>query len=278
MTRAINLNSKEWRDLVFANRNQDYGAYEIRKTSSQRHLMAVGIMILLGGVLSLLPIVLKKIFPADNIPVDTMVDGRLTMSEYQPTERDKEILEMVKQVEALPNLKATVKFTPPVIRPDEQVNEADEMLAQEVMSNTPAAISVETVVGVVGGTEDIVDHLKEKGAITGEPAEGNTPVSFVEQMPQPVGGDKELMSYLSKNIKYPVIAIENNVQGTVLLRFVVGKDGSIKDVTVLRSLDASCDKEAVRVVSSMPQWVPGRQNGVAVAVYYTLPVKFKLNN
>ena len=276
MARAINLNSKEWRDLIFANRNQDYGAYEIRKTSSRRHLMSIGIVLLFGAVFASVPIVLEKVFPREDIPVNTMTDGRVIMSEYKPTEREKEVLEMVRQAEAVPNLKATVKFTPPVIKPNEEVDEADEMLTQDAMSNTPATISIETVVGVKGGTDDIAD-FKDKDIIIGAPKEGNDPVSFVEQMPQFVGGEKELMSYLSKNIKYPIIAQQTGIQGTVLLRFVVGKDGNIRDVTILRSLDSSCDKEAVRVVGSMPQWVPGRQNGVAVAVYYTLPVRFRLN-
>ena len=275
MTRAINLNSKEWRDLIFAGKNQLYGAYEIRKTSTQRHLLSLGIVILLGVMLLALPMVIKKLFPAKSSIIE-VPDGKITLAEYNLTEKDKEIIEMIKQAEAIPDLKSTVKFTPPVIKPDEQVSEANEMLTQDALSDTKVSISIATVEGVEGGTKDIADFDNLKNVIVGNPAE--TPVTFAEQMPQFIGGDKELMGYLSKNIKYPVIAQENNVQGTVILRFVVGKDGNVKDVTILRSLDSSCDKEAVRVVKSMPQWIPGRQNGTPVAVYYTLPVKFKLNN
>ena len=84
------------------------------------------------------------------------------------------------------------------------------------------------------------------------------------------------MQFLSKNIKYPTIAQENGVQGRVICQFVVNRDGSIVDVKVIRGVDAYLDKEAVRVIQSMPKWKPGKQRGKAVRVRYTLPVMFRL--
>jgi protein TonB len=99
----------------------------------------------------------------------------------------------------------------------------------------------------------------------------------VETMPEFPGGQAELFKYLSENVKYPVIAQENGIQGRVICQFVVNKDGSIVDVEVVRSGgDASLDKEAVRVIKSMPKWKPGKQRGKAVRVKYTVPVNFKL--
>ena len=95
-------------------------------------------------------------------------------------------------------------------------------------------------------------------------------------MPSFPGGPSALMQYLSSNIKYPVVAEENGVQGRVVCTFVVERDGSITDVRVVKSVDPSLDKEAVRVVKSMPKWIPGKQNGSAVRVKYTVPVTFKL--
>jgi protein TonB len=95
-------------------------------------------------------------------------------------------------------------------------------------------------------------------------------------MPSFPGGDAALQQYLSKNIKYPVVAEENGVQGRVIVTFVVERDGSITDVKVVKSVDPSLDKEATRVVKSMPHWIPGKQNGSAVRVKYTVPVTFKL--
>ncbi len=84
------------------------------------------------------------------------------------------------------------------------------------------------------------------------------------------------MKFISANLRYPTIAAENGIEGRVVIRFVVGKDGKVSDIRVIKPLDASCDKEAVRVVQSMPPWIPGKQNGRAVPVYFTLPVLFKL--
>ena len=99
----------------------------------------------------------------------------------------------------------------------------------------------------------------------------------VEQMPSFPGGNAALMNYLSQNIKYPVIAEENGIQGRVVVQFVVGKDGHISDVRVAESVDPSVDKEAVRVVKNMPKWIPGKKNGQSVTVRYTLPVTFRLS-
>ena len=98
----------------------------------------------------------------------------------------------------------------------------------------------------------------------------------VEQNPSFPGGDKALMDYLYKNIKYPSVAQDNGIQGRVLVQFVVNKDGSIVDPKVLRSVDPSLDKEAMRVVQAMPKWTPGKQRGKPVRVRFTLPVTFRL--
>ena len=100
----------------------------------------------------------------------------------------------------------------------------------------------------------------------------------VEKMPSFPGGDAALFKFLNENVKYPVIAQENGVQGRVICQFVVNRDGSIVDVEVVRSVDASLDKEAIRVIKSMPKWSPGQQRGKLVRVKYTLPVNFKLQN
>ena len=100
--------------------------------------------------------------------------------------------------------------------------------------------------------------------------------TVVEQMPLFPGGDAALMAYLRDNIHYPTVAAENGVQGRVVVGFVVERDGSITDVNVLRSVDPSLDREAMRVVKGMPRWTPGKQNGSAVRVKYQVPVTFRL--
>lgn len=100
----------------------------------------------------------------------------------------------------------------------------------------------------------------------------------VEEAPQFPGGESALMKYLNDNIRYPVIAQENGIQGRVTCQFVVERDGSISDVQVVRGQDPSLDKEAVRVIQGMPRWKPGKQRGAPVRVRYTLPVLFRLQN
>jgi len=106
--------------------------------------------------------------------------------------------------------------------------------------------------------------------------EDNVVFQVVETMPSFPGGDADLFKFLSTNVKYPVIAQENGIQGRVICQFVVNKDGTIVDVEVVRSVDPSLDKEAIRVIKSMPKWSPGKQRGKPVRVKYTLPVNFKL--
>ncbi len=98
----------------------------------------------------------------------------------------------------------------------------------------------------------------------------------VENQPEFPGGNTAMMKFLSDNIKYPVIAQENGIQGRVICNFVVERDGSITDVQVVRGVDPSLDKEAVRVIQQMPRWKPGKQRGQAVRVRFTLPAVFRL--
>lgn len=110
-----------------------------------------------------------------------------------------------------------------------------------------------------------------------QPVNRNSVYDVVEQMPSFPGGISGLRTYLNQNIRYPAEAQENCVQGRVVVSFVVGKDGHISDVTVLRSVDPSLDKEAIRVVRNMPRWTPGKQGGEPVKVRYNVPVSFRLN-
>lgn len=101
--------------------------------------------------------------------------------------------------------------------------------------------------------------------------------TIVEDQPSFPGGDAALMKYLQENLKYPTMAREAGIQGTVFVTFVVERDGSITDVRILRGVGGGLDEEAIRVVQSMPSWTPGRQRGQAVRVQFNLPIRFVLN-
>lgn len=132
---------------------------------------------------------------------------------------------------------------------------------------------------VIASTEDTGQKVEVKYVpvkVVEEEPEEQTIFEVVEQMPDFPGGMAALMQFLGKNIKYPTIAQENGTQGRVIVQFVVNKDGSIVDPRVVKSVDPYLDKEALRVIGTMPKWKPGMQRGKPVRVKYTVPVMFRL--
>jgi len=161
---------------------------------------------------------------------------------------------------------SSLNFTAPVIEQD------DELKSQDEISNAKGIVSIATVTGGddvngkdIADVREVVTHVVEEKVW-----------DVVEQMPIFPGGESELLAYVGKNLQYPVIAQENGIQGTVIVRFRVEKDGSVSNIQIVRSLDPACDKEAIRIVKSLPKFIPAKQNGVNVAVWYSFPVKFKL--
>lgn len=272
----LDLISLEWTDLVFEGRNKDYGAYQLRKGTSKRNIWSI-IIVALAAVLLYLGLTLHRMAAA-NRTVENTQAIELTNLENKKKEAKVEKKEQIKvePEKIVEKLKSSVKFTAPVIKKDNLVKDEDEIKLDEVEKSNKA-IGALTVEGndEVGGE---VLQLREQIAAPEppKPAEENKVHDFVEQMPSFPGGMGALMSWLSQNIKYPVIAAENGVEGRVIVQFVVEKDGSITDVKIAKSVDPSLDKEATRVVSSMPHWIAGRQNGNPVRVKYTVPVTFKL--
>ena len=136
----------------------------------------------------------------------------------------------------------------------------------------------ETTIASVEDNAEFVEITDDVPVVVEEPEEEEQIFQVVEDDPQFPGGIQELMKYLQKNIKYPSICQEQGIQGRVIVQFVVEKDGSIADVQVIKAVNPYLDKEAVRVVSTMPKWSPGKQRGKPVRVRFTLPVTFRLNN
>jgi len=272
----LDLISLEWTDLVFEGRNQAYGAYQLRKGTSKRNIWSIIIVALAAALLFL------------GLTVHRMAEPNRTVMNMQAVEvanikKDKKDVKVEKKdpikVEPeriIEKVKSSVKFTAPVIRKDNLVKEEDEIKLDEIEKSTKA-IGALTVDGndELGGE---VLRIKEEIASPEPPkhVEDNKIFEVVEQNPTFPGGTAALMSWLSQNIKYPVIAAENGVKGRVIVQFVVEKDGSITDVVVVKSVDPSLDKEATRVIKNMPHWIPGRQNGSPVRVRFTVPVTFTL--
>ncbi|MDD4994315.1 MAG: TonB family protein [Paludibacter sp.] len=266
----IDLTSFEWRELVFQGKNKEYGAYTLRGESDKRHNRAMLIITIVTIIGFSIP---KLIDFIKSRQADKEVYTTTAMATLKPTAEVKEKdIKRVESAEPPPPVKNSVKFTAPEIKDDKDVSEENELQSQEAINNAKGIISIATVVG--GDDEngqDIADLKQVVTQVVEEPV-----LDVVEQMPQYPGGESELMAYVFKNIKYPVIAQENGIQGTVVVKFVVTKSGAVGEVQVLRQLDPACDREAVRVVKTLPNFIPGKQNGVNVNVWFTLPIKYKL--
>lgn len=276
----IDLISGSWTDLVFENRNQAYGAYALRKGTGKRNLIAI-IAVILLAIACQIGLTLKNIADErekQRIALqEAMEMTKLEQQKKEPEVKRKEVVKQENVEKVVEKVKSSIKFTAPVIKKDNEVRPEDMMKSQDEILSTNTAIGAFDV----KGNDEAGEVLKAKEVIATEPVkpkeEENKVFDVVEQMPSFPGGQAALMNYLNSNIKYPVIAEENGIQGRVVVQFVVGKDGSISNVHVVKSVDPSLDKEAVRVVKNMPKWIPGKQNGQSVTVRYTLPVTFRLS-
>ena len=275
MARNIQLNSTDWCDIVFTGKNKSYGAYVLRQSSSKRHILAFLVVLIFVGVVAGLPSFLNAVNPPKEYVNVITFDGPTILDNLDDKEEEPIVEPSI--THPPPPIINSKQFTPPAITPDEMVDPSRELATQQELNESTALITNVTVV-----TENTVGvdprelQREQRQIINQPPQEPNQVLDHVEVMPQFPGGNAELMRYLSANIKYPTIAAENGIEGRVVLKFVVGKDGGISNIQVVRALDPSCDKEAVRVVKGMPKWIPGMQNGHPVAVYFTLPVLFKL--
>ena len=273
----VDLIDNSWVELVFENKNKAYGAYQLRKETGKRNVKAM--IIVFATIAAIIVAAWAKVAIENAMPkkvaIETDVElSKLAQKKEAKVER-KEPVKVEMEQKVVEKVKSSVKFTAPEIKKDEDVKPEDELKSQDDLAKTNTAIGS---FDVKGNDEAEGEVLKAKEVIAEEkPREEETRVfDVVEQMPQAPGGQQALFEYLSKNIKYPVIAEENGVQGRVIVTFVVERDGSITDVKVVKSVDPSLDKEAQRVVKAMPHWIPGKQNGSAVRVKYTVPVTFRL--
>ncbi len=284
MAKEVDLSSREWCDLVFEGKNKDFGAYVIRTDSPKRHNKAVLWTIIGAIIFGLLAFGFVKAnqyleerrLAEQGEQEEVLIDMSQDAEEPEP---ENERVEQPKP-EVLPEeVLKSVKVTELQIVEDDKVKKEDEIKTQDELKETETAFGQKDN---EKGTEDrnVTRTLKEEVVVEKKveaPKEVKEEVfRSVEQMPQFPGGEAALMKYLQSHINYPPMAAENNVQGRVVVQFVVDKTGKVGEVKVVRSVDKDLDKEAVRVCKSLPKFTPGRQNGQAVSVWYTLPVTFKL--
>ena len=278
----IDLYDPKWVEMVFAGKNKEYGAYQLRKGTSGRNIKSLLILViaaaLVGGFLAW-KVIEQKQAEEQQAYMEAMELAKLQQQAKKEEKKKEPVKPKIEPKKEIPVARETQKFTAPVIKKDELVKEENQVKQMDKLDEK-VAVGTENKAGVKDRTVEAVRSEIAVAAPPPPPApkpEVATKVfDVVEEMPSFPGGSAALMSYLSSNTKYPVVAQENGVQGRVIVSFVVERDGSISDVKVARSVDPSLDREAQRVVKSMPRWSPGKQNGSTVRVKYTVPVVFRL--
>lgn len=283
MAKDVDLSSKEWRDIVFEGKNKEFGAYEMRCGSVKRHNRAMIIVIIaLAIILTFLILYMKGVFatPEEAETVAT-VDVELTNMDVEDVQEEEDVMEQIDIPEPEPEIQQIEEdvkqqlLTEAVIV--DVVDEDKKMQDQEKIKEDDSKISIKNV---AEGAEDFTsqDQMKKDVIVVEEPVKVEPEKIFdaVEQMPTFPGGDAALYKFIGDNLVYPAQAAEEGVSGRVTIRFVVERDGTVSQVTVSRGKHPALDKEAKRVVSKLPKFIPGKQNGQTVRVFYTLPINFKL--
>ena len=275
----IDLYDPKWVDMVFDGKNKSYGAFQLRKGTSGRNIKSLIILViaaaLVGGFLAW-KVIEQKQAEQQAAYMEAMELSKL-QKEAKKQEKKEVIKPKVEPKKEIPVARQTQKFTAPVIKKDELVKEENQIKQMDKLDDK-VAVGTENHEGTKDRNVEAVRNDIAVNTPPPAPKEEVTNKVFdvVEVMPSFPGGQGALMSYLSSHVKYPVVAQENGVQGRVTVSFVVERDGSITDVHVVRSVDPSLDREAARVISSMPNWQPGKQNGSAVLLKFNVPVQFKL--
>jgi periplasmic protein TonB len=249
--------ARNWDDLVFDSRNKEYGAYSLRQAYLRRLFLGLG----LSTSMILAMVLMPKLFPGKSVipelPIPSIV--------WDPVQ-------------------------PPQIIPNEKIRVTSR--GSKMNNNLTRTITlVNDTAASVTENDDVVLSTSTTGEGEGVPSEGNVTGAVVETsnvvapkkigtvlevMPTYEGGMEEMFNFIKRKLRYPAVPRRQEIEGTVFVSFVVNGDGSVTDVEVIRGIHRDCDKEAMRVISMLPGWNGGSQNGSPAAVRMVLPIKFSL--
>ena len=245
-------------DIVFEQRNQEYGAYRLRKKYNRNVMIGMLIGIIIIGTAIITPYLNAKALENRKKRDQKLVELKMENLD-QPQEN---VAPPPPPPPPPAEVVAQIKYVAPVLVDTLKPEEAKQMMSAE---QAQTEVKNEEVTAVT----EVQEEVKEEEA----------PVEVfvvVEEMPTFPGGDAELMKFINSNIVYPEIAKENNIQGRVILRFCVTYKGAVDQVQVLKPVDPALDNEAIRVIKMLPPWKPGKQGGKPVNVWYSVPVTFQL--
>ena len=277
----IDLVSREWCEIVFEGRNKEYGAYRLRSKAGARNLKSLltllSIMLIIGAIVVTQAVVSNIVKKNSNLDSENIT--QLSQLEQKPVEKKEEKkieIEYSKPEIQKVKVKASIQFTVPKIVDDDKVEEGKEVKSQDEVTKSNISIAAQDYEGDGEGGINI-DDLKENQQAGGSdvPAEEEVADNALVEVPASYpGGEAALLQFISKNLVYPQIAQEQELQGTVIVRFRVEKDGSIGKIVIKKGLSKECDEAAAEVVSKLKRFVPAKQQGHPVPVWFTLPIRF----
>jgi protein TonB len=245
-------------DIVFENRNKEYGAYSLRKKYNRNVIIALIIGIFILGTAVITPYLNAKAAENKAKKAERQVEIKM-----ENLDQPQQIAPPPPPPPPPPDAVQQARYVPPVvvdsIKPEE---------ATQLMSADQAQVEVkneEVVAEVAVVAEEVQENVDEA-----------EPFVVVEEMPMFPGGESALLAYISEHTQYPEVAKENNIQGKVIVRFCVTSKGGVDKVEILKSVDPELDKEAIRVVKTLPAFKPGKQGGKPVPVWYMVPINFTL--
>lgn len=279
----IDLVSRGWCDLVFEGRNKEYGAYRMRARAGSRNLRALIVLLIIiaaiGAIVGVKAVVneLTKKNDLGNESVTTISQ----LKKEEPKKKEEKKIEVKYEEPKVEKVmvKASIQFTIPKIEDDALVDETKEVKTQEKVTKSNISIAAQDYAGDGKGGINI-DDLKDNqqaGGTTAPPKEEEVMANeLVEVQAAYPGGEPALLAFVSQNLVYPSIAQVQELQGVVILRFRVEKDGSIGQIVIKKPLSKECDQAAVNVVKKLKRFVPAKQQGHPVPVWFTLPIRFTI--
>lgn len=242
-------------DIIFRNRNKEYGAYYLRKKYNRHMMVATIIAVTFFVLLSVLPLITFK------KPEKRLIEGPL-YSEYMSTPQPKDPQKTDEEIPpGMRKIQKMAKFVIPQITVNVE-EENNEFSTESHPGDTNSDGNSST-----GSSQ---------GTLDGGGGNSDAVYTYVEEAPQFPGGEQVRMLFLRNNIKYPQLALQNKIQGVVYVSFIIEKDGSLSNIKVLQGIGAGCDEEALRVTRLMPKWKPGKTQGHEVRVVINMPVNFVL--
>lgn len=278
----VDLVSRDWCDLVFEGRNKDYGAYRMRARTGSRNFRALVALLILIAVIALIigiravVTTMTKNGELDNTSVTQL--SQLKKEEPKKEEKKVQIKYEEPKVEKV-KVKASLQFVVPKIEDDALVDETKEVKSQDEVTKSSISIAAQDYAGDGEGginIDDLKDNQQAGGTDVPPQEEEVADNALVEVPATYPGGEAALLRFISENLDYPSIAQEQELQGVVVLRFRVEKDGSIGEIVVKKSLSKECDQAAAQVVSKLARFVPAKQQGHPVPVWFTLPIRFQI--